>query len=257
LMKDYNLEVDNLDPTHSTLSTGALHWCAPGGTTTLYPSGIPNFLNTTGFSDLNQLNLQYKCSGLDCCVNYLDNSMSGNNVIATSAAMSVFVNGQPTPSFPISGGTITVSPNPVPIASSVSLTVAVQELSPGSIQSVVFQMQESVTINGVTSIKTDNLPATLSTPVNGVYTATAAFVIPSTVSPGTYSLVAVATDGNGATGQSAPGSITVTPQVFGSGLPGEACSSGANCASGICNSLGVCDSAPPKTFGNFNNGHIL
>jgi hypothetical protein len=90
LMKDYSPKVDTIDPTTTPLlaSSPELHWCAPA-TTTSPPNngGIPTFTNSTGFSDLAQLNLTnssgYSCQGKDCCVNYLADKVTSVSGILT------------------------------------------------------------------------------------------------------------------------------------------------------------------------------
>ena len=64
LMKDYSPEVDNIVSTN--LQSSQSHWC----TAAMAPYTAP-----TGYPDLAQLSLPYACSGQDCCVSYLANSV--------------------------------------------------------------------------------------------------------------------------------------------------------------------------------------
>ena len=76
LMKDYSPEVDNIVSTN--LQSSQSHWCAA--------ATAPGYTAPAGYSDLVQLSLPYACSGQDCCVNGLANSVtSGIPTITTSA----------------------------------------------------------------------------------------------------------------------------------------------------------------------------
>jgi hypothetical protein len=79
LMKDYSPEVDNIVST--SLQSSQSHWCTA--------STAPGYTAPAGFSDLAQLTLPYACSGQDCCVNGLANSVtSGVPTITTGSTTS-------------------------------------------------------------------------------------------------------------------------------------------------------------------------
>ncbi len=63
LMNDYSPEVDNINP--GSLQPAQYHWCT-----------APAYTPPAGYLDLAQLSLPYSCSGQDCCVNYLPNSVT-------------------------------------------------------------------------------------------------------------------------------------------------------------------------------------
>jgi hypothetical protein len=65
-MKDYSPEVDNIVSTNLQSSQG--HWCTA--------ATAPGYTAPAGYSDLAQLSLPYACSGQDCCVNGLANSVT-------------------------------------------------------------------------------------------------------------------------------------------------------------------------------------
>jgi len=108
LMKDYSPEVDNIDP--ATVNAAQLHWCNITTTPSGYiPPGntysIPN-PTLTAFPGLTQLGtaaytLPYACSGPDCCVGVLDDSIGTNGLPAASGNTKI----------DIAGSTVT-APNP-------------------------------------------------------------------------------------------------------------------------------------------------
>ncbi len=84
LMNDYSPEVDNINP--GSLQSPQYHWCTAATT--------PAYTPPAGYADLNQLSLSYSCSGQDCCVNYLPNSVT-NGVPNPSKGTTIDMVGSP------------------------------------------------------------------------------------------------------------------------------------------------------------------
>ncbi len=84
MLKDYSLQIDNIDPTGASFVPAQFHWCSNSVT--------PGYTPPVGFQDLVQLDqppykLPFTCSGADCCVNKIDNSVSSSGPPVVSAPL--------------------------------------------------------------------------------------------------------------------------------------------------------------------------
>ncbi|MDE2231630.1 MAG: hypothetical protein KGJ95_06150 [Candidatus Omnitrophica bacterium] len=196
--------VDSINTTQSNNFTLTpepwYHWCVAG----TYSGGtVPavNSPSSADFPDLNQLTLPYSCSGEDCCVNYLTDSLAGGSgsssntlTIVVGPNISMVINS------PFSGNIYTAGPS-----SSISMLATASEPSPGTITGVDINMTDPT---GSTSTLDDTLftpnPA-FPAPIVQINTNPGQFAIPTSVTnkttglctvtmAGNYNVTAVATD---------------------------------------------------------------
>jgi len=185
LMNEYSPEVDNIDPTTTTLTSAQYHWCVAGSTVPAAPPA------PAGFPELAQLTLPYACTGQDCCVNHLLNSLSSNGSVSSTPITVTLING---PAVSITSPATT--PSYALVGNGVTLTATASETGGTIAQISLFDP-----VNGLITtcaISPATSPATCSDTLNNKKT-------------GSYQAYATATDSNGVT---SPQSATVTEYVI-------------------------------------------
>ena len=239
-MTGYSPRVDAIDPTSATAPLKAtspeLHWCVgnasvTGSGTNPTTATIPAFTPPAGFSVLNQLTLPYKCTGKDCCVNYLPDAISSMSqaTALTQITVGTTVSGA-TVTLTLSGGKTSGSAYVVQVNSPGKLTGKATE-SGGGFTNGSFYDDDGVLYS--------ETPSSTSSPYTFTFTTTPP-------QPDTRHVYAQATDTSGVTVKSA------TQTVIFSAVPSVVITNPGSVTAGTTVNLSVSASETGGTISSVN-----